>query len=54
MVSYGGRWGQTREDTRMVRWMCNISPEDRISAEELKTRLKLKTMRECLQDRRLE
>ena len=31
-----------------------IRPEDRISAEELRTRLKLKSMRECLQNRRLQ
>ena len=33
----------------MVRWMYNVEdkPEDRISAEELRTRLKLKSMREC-------
>ena len=43
-----------RNDARTVRWLCNVLSEDRISAEELRTRLKLKSMRECLQDRRLQ
>ena len=34
--------------------MSNASPEDRISAGELRPRLKLKSIRQCLQDRRLE
>ena len=38
----------------MVRWMFNGGPEDRISEEELRTRLKLKSRWECLQDRRLQ
>ena len=42
-----------RHDARMVTSMCNFRPEDRISAEELGTRLKLKSTREGLQDRRL-
>ena len=29
---------------KTVRWMCNVRPEDRISAE-LRTRLKLKNIR---------
>ena len=33
--------------------MCNVRPEERTSAEEL-YRLKLKSMRERLQDRRLQ
>ena len=37
-----------KSDTRMVRWVCNVRPEDWISTEELKTRLKLKSMRKCL------
>ena len=32
----------------MVRWVCNVRPEDWISTEELKTRLKLKSMGKCL------
>ena len=42
-----------RHDARMVISMCNFRPEDRISAEELRTSLKLKSTREGLQDRRL-
>ena len=42
-----------RNNARMVRYMCNIRPEDRIFAEELRTRLKLKSMRKYLQDRKL-
>ena len=38
----------------MVRWTCNVKSEDEISAEELRTRMKLKSMKECLQDRRLQ
>ena len=34
-----------RNDPRIVRWMCNVRPENRISDEELRTRLKLKIMR---------
>ena len=42
-----------RNDARTVGWMGNIRPKDRNFAEELRTRLKLNSMRECLQDRRL-
>ena len=38
----------------MVGWMCNVRLEDRISAEKLRTRLKLNSMREYLHDRRLQ
>ena len=34
--------------------MDRHKPENRISTEEFWTRLKLKSMRECLQDRRLQ
>ena len=34
-----------QNDSRMVRWMFNVRPEDRISAVELRTRLKLKSMK---------
>ena len=37
-----------RNDARIVRWMCNVRPEDSISAEEPRTRLKLKSVRKCL------
>ena len=40
-----------RKDSRMVWWMWNVKSQDRNSAEELRTRLKLKIMRKCLQDR---
>ena len=38
----------------MVRWVCNVRPKYRISAEVLRTRLKLNSMRECLLDKRLQ
>ena len=37
----------------MIRWMSIVRPEDRISEEELRTRLKVKNMGESVQDRRL-
>ena len=37
----------------MVGWMCNVWLEDRISLEELWSKLKLNSMRDCLQDKRL-
>ena len=40
-------------DARIVRWIYNVKPEYRISAEELRSRPKLRSMRECLQDKRL-
>ena len=43
-----------RNGAGMVRWTCNVKSEDEISAEELRTRMKLKSMKECLQDRRLQ
>ena len=43
-----------RNDVMIVRWMCNVSLEEMISPEELRTRLKLKSVRECLQHRRME
>ena len=36
-----------RNDESMVRWMGNVRPEDSISAEELRTILKLKSMMGC-------
>ena len=38
------------KDVRKVKWMCNVRPEGRISAEELRT----KGMRECLPERNLQ
>ena len=46
--------GLERNDSRVVRWMCSVGPVDRISAEELRTRLKLNSMREYLQDMTLQ
>ena len=46
--------GLERNDSRMVRWMCSVGSVDRISVEELRTRLKLNSMREYLQDRTLQ
>ena len=43
-----------KNDTWMVRWMCNVRSEKKISAEELKTRLKLKSIKKCLEDRTLQ
>ena len=42
-----------KNDARMVRLMCNIRPEDRTLEEELRSRLKFKSMKECVLDRRL-
>ena len=36
------------DDARMIKWMHNVRPEDRISAVELRNRVQLNTMRECL------
>ena len=36
----------------MVTWMCNTRPEDKISTKEIRIRLKLKSMRKCLQDKK--
>ena len=33
-----------RNDTRIIRWMSNLRPEDKISIKELMTKLKLKSM----------
>ena len=35
-----------KHDARMVKWMCNVRPENSFSAEELRSKLKLKTMKE--------
>ena len=37
----------------MVRWMCKVTTNDLNSAVELRNRLQLNTIRECLQNRRL-
>ena len=43
-----------RKDASLVRWRCHVRPEDKISAEELRARLKLNSMKEYLQDRGLQ
>ena len=42
-----------RNDVRMIRWVCNAKARNRISADELKTRVKSTGMKIYLQDRRL-
>ena len=42
-----------RNGARIGRWMCSARPEERISAEELSSTLKLISMREGLQDKTL-
>ena len=42
-------WPIKEEDVSMVRCMCNVRPENRVSAEELRTGLKLNSVRKCLQ-----
>ena len=34
-----------RNDARVAEWICNVGPEDKISAEECRSRLKLQSMR---------
>ena len=43
-----------RNHARIIRWLCNVKPETRVSVEELMTRIKLKSIRKCLQDERLQ
>ena len=38
----------------MVRWMCNVRPEDSISADELRIRLKFSDIRTYLRNGRLQ
>ena len=42
-----------RNDMRMVRWMCNVTLKDRKSSEELRDRLGLVAIRDCVQRGRL-
>lgn len=39
-----------KDEARMVRWICRVRPEEKISAKELK----LNSMMECFQDIRLQ
>ena len=43
-----------RNDAVKVRWMCNARPRGRTSAQEHRNRLKLNSMRDCLEDRKLQ
>ena len=43
---YGIETGPVKEE--------HVMPDDRIAAEELRTRLKLKSLKNCLQDGRLQ
>ena len=43
-----------RNDTRMVGRMSIMRSENRISAENLRSRLKLSSVRECFQEKRLQ
>ena len=38
----------------MQRRLCNVRPEEKISAVEIRSKLKLNSIHECLQDRRLQ
>ena len=62
VMLYGRKAWQVKEDVirlernvvRDITSMHNIRTEDRISIEKLGIRLKLKCIRECLQDRRVQ
>ena len=40
-------------DVRIVRWMCIVRPEEKISGVVLRNKLQWNIMRECLQNGRL-
>ena len=42
-----------RLDQKAISWICNVGPQAGIFGEDFRTRLKLKSIREILQDRRL-
>ena len=42
-----------RNDMRMIRWMCGVSLRDRKSSEELRQRLGVESIRECVRKGRL-
>ena len=42
-----------RNDMRMIRWMCNVTLKDRKSSDELRDRLGLTKICDCVQRRRL-
>ena len=41
-------------DNRMTRWMCGVSLSQHIPSSELRSRLNLRSIRDCIQQRRLE
>ena len=43
-----------RNDARMVKWMSNVRSTDKSSAEQLRTRRKLNSTKQRLQDRGLQ
>ena len=43
-----------RNDVMMVRCMWNVKPEDRIRAEQIRTRIKLKSEKECLRNNKMQ
>ena len=48
---------QERDEAKRVRWMCNVTPQDRICTEKPRNQkaiLKSKNMRECYHGRRLQ
>ena len=38
----------------MVRCMWNVKPEDRIRAEQIRTRIKFKSEKECLRNNKMQ
>ncbi len=42
-----------RNDMRMIRWICNVSLKDGHSSDQLRDRLKLDRISDCVQKRRL-
>ena len=42
-----------RNDTKIVRWMSTLRPEDKIFIKELMTKLKLKSIKKSFQERKL-
>ena len=43
-----------RNDNRMTRWMCGVTLQQKISSSEIRNRLQLCSIRECVKRRRLE
>ena len=62
-MSYGSETWQVKEedmkrlernDARIIRWMCGISLNDKVPILELRNRMRLNSLRECMQHRRLQ